>query len=76
LRIGKKEYLVRFIFNFEIIKNQVTFQAYDKDGDGYINSREFNEFIEESWLCAFRMLGEKLDGEKVGLTLSEINGWA
>ena len=55
-----------------------TFKAFDHDNDNKISRKEFVDFYCESWMAAFRILGEKLQREqnKGGINLSLINNWA
>lgn len=35
-----------------------SFKIYDKDQDGKIKLHEFYDFVRDSWVTAFRLLGE------------------
>ena len=53
-----------------------TFKAFDHDNDNKISWKEFVDFYCESWMAAFRILGEKLKNEQKQINLSLINNWA
>lgn len=54
-----------------------TFKAFDHDNDNKIARKEFVDFYCESWMAAFRILGEKLKmDQKQQINLSLINNWA
>jgi hypothetical protein len=55
-----------------------TFKAYDKDDDGRVSRIEFNEFIRDSWMSAFRLLGEKIQKgpNPYNVNLGKVNSWA
>ena len=53
-----------------------TFKAFDHDNDNKISRKEFVDFYCESWMAAFRILGEKLKTEQKQINLSLINNWA
>eukprot|EP01017_Pseudomicrothorax_dubius_P006293 TRINITY_DN11769_c0_g1_i3.p1 TRINITY_DN11769_c0_g1~~TRINITY_DN11769_c0_g1_i3.p1 ORF type:complete len:227 (+),score=65.22 TRINITY_DN11769_c0_g1_i3:72-752(+) len=60
------------------LRIRITFMAYDKDNDKVIRPREFIEFIEESWKCAFRCLGNKVEksGNRYNMSAAKIERWA
>ena len=55
-----------------------TYKAYDRDDDGKISKQEFFDFIRDSWITAFRLLGEKIQRgpNPYNLNLSKVNSWA
>ncbi|CAD8151997.1 unnamed protein product [Paramecium pentaurelia] len=55
-----------------------SFQMIDKNKDNKIEFQEFYDFVKDSWLSAFRLLGEKVcSGQnQYQLTQSKINAWA
>eukprot|EP01016_Furgasonia_blochmanni_P016649 TRINITY_DN1970_c0_g1_i1.p1 TRINITY_DN1970_c0_g1~~TRINITY_DN1970_c0_g1_i1.p1 ORF type:complete len:230 (-),score=58.48 TRINITY_DN1970_c0_g1_i1:234-923(-) len=54
---------------------EFSFKAFDKDGDNRISRREFVEFFEETWMSAFRILGERCES-KYGVSMIKFEKWA
>lgn len=55
-----------------------SFQAIDKEKRNKISRKDFQEFFEESWKTAFRLLGEKVQSSTSQYISIEnkINNWA
>lgn len=61
---------------YQFIKTD-TFRAYDQDGDNKITKKQFTQFIEDSWMTAFRILAESMDAKKTGgIKIRDIELWS
>ncbi|CAD8058478.1 unnamed protein product [Paramecium sonneborni] len=78
--ITEKEYLegITTLINNKDKRIIYSFQMIDKNKDNKIEFQEFYDFVKDSWLSAFRLLGEKVcSGQnQYQLTQSKINAWA
>ncbi|CAD8060350.1 unnamed protein product [Paramecium sonneborni] len=78
--ITEKEYLegITTLINNKDKRIIYSFQMIDKNKDNKIEFQEFYDFVKDSWLSAFRLLGEKVcSGQNpYQLTQSKINAWA
>ncbi|CAK82135.1 unnamed protein product (macronuclear) [Paramecium tetraurelia] len=78
--ITEREYLegITTLINNKDKRITYSFQMIDKNKDNKIDFQEFYDFVKDSWLSAFRLLGEKVcSGQnQYQLTQSKINAWA
>ncbi|CAD8143663.1 unnamed protein product [Paramecium octaurelia] len=78
--ITEREYLegITTLINNKDKRILYSFQMIDKNKDNKIEFQEFYDFVKDSWLSAFRLLGEKVcSGQnQYQLTQSKINSWA
>lgn len=60
------------------IQDLDSYKVFDLDDDGRISRNEFYEYFKDSWICAFRLLGEQVQrGENpYNISISKITQWA
>lgn len=55
-----------------------SYKVFDQDDDGRISRSEFYEYFKDSWICAFRLLGEQVQrgNNAYNMSISKITSWA